>query len=212
MYLGQGLLATSSLQPGQRVTNSYALRVPDTAVAPAELQIATGLYDFTSGERLLLPDGQDTAVIARLPLAPAPGETPNPVDIDFEGQLLLSGYEVAPRRVVGSETLELKLYWQAAETLPTDYTFFAQIVDEDTTRWASQDLTPQPGTNAWPPGEVMELDFTLTLATDTPAGLYPLIVGVYTQDEEGDFDRLQLRTEDGRLTDDFLELTRIRVD
>ena len=212
MYPGQGLLLTSWLEAGQQIVNSYQVQIPPTAVAPAQLEIAAGLYDFTTGERLSLSDGRDTTVLATLDLAPAPGDFPNPIAVEFEDQLRLLGYVIAPRRTTAGETIDLTLHWEAIGPLDTDYTFFAQIVGEDTTRWANDDPKPQPGTSAWDPDEVRALDFTLTLAADTPPGLYPLIIGAYTQTEDGRFERLQIRAEDGRLTDDFLELTHIRVD
>ena len=91
-----------------------------------------------------------------------------------------------------------------------DYTFFAQVVDAETTRWASQDL-PVP-TSQWPVDELVPVPMQLTLREDTPADVYPIILGMYIQTEEGQFERLQRITEDGRPTDDFLELTQLRVD
>ncbi len=52
----------------------------------------------------------------------------------------------------------------------------------------------------------------LTLDPSTPPDTYPLIVGLYTRTAEGGFDRLQQVTPDGRLTEDFLTVTLIRVD
>jgi hypothetical protein len=96
--------------------------------------------------------------------------------------------------------------------LTTNYTFFAQIVDlETTTRWGVAPDLPQP-TADWQVGEVHSLAIPLTVAADTPPDLYPLIIGLYTQSADGKFDRLQMVTEDGRLTDDFLNLTPVRVD
>ena len=54
--------------------------------------------------------------------------------------------------------------------------------------------------------------FTLTLDENTQPGLYPVIVGAYTRDYAGEFDRLQILTPDNRLTNDFVELTRIRIE
>jgi hypothetical protein len=96
--------------------------------------------------------------------------------------------------------------------LDDDYTFFAQIVGEDTVRWASYDFAPPEGTSSWNPGEEQLLSLTLTLDENSVADLYPVIVGAYTRNAEGDFDRLQILTADGRLTDDFLELTKVRID
>ena len=58
----------------------------------------------------------------------------------------------------------------------------------------------------------MPVTLTLHIEPNTPAGVYPIIVGVYTRSDDGGFDRLQTKTEEGRLTDDFLELTPVRVD
>ena len=212
MYLGQGLLLTSWLEPGERITNSYKLTVPETAVAPANLELAVGLYDFNTMERMPVAGEGDVAVVAVVLLETTEGLYPNPVEVNFENELMLLGYEVTPRRAAPGDTVDLTLYWQAQRPLTTDYTFFAQIVDADTTRWASHDITPSVGTSAWPPNEVQTMQLTLPLAADAPPGLYPLIVGVYIQTPDGNFERLQLVTADGRLTDDFLQLTPVRVD
>ena len=124
----------------------------------------------------------------------------------------LLGYNVTPRRIRPGESVDLELYWEAQQALDEDYTFFAQVVDPDTTRWASADFAPPVTTSTWNPEESQRLVVTLKLAEETPPAVYPLIVGAYTRDEEGGFDRLQRVTADGRLTDDFLILTPIRVD
>ncbi|MCB9430805.1 MAG: DUF2142 domain-containing protein [Ardenticatenaceae bacterium] len=210
MYPGQGLLATQLLQPGQRWVDSYRLQLPQTAVAPATLDLTIGLYDFNTFERLPLASGQDALHLADIALEPVPGETPNPIHVNFENELTLIGFELSPRRVQPGETVSLTLYWEGQRPLTTDYTFFAQIVGEDTTRWAAQDL-PVP-TSRWPANQPQRVTFSLPLRDDTPANTYPIILGVYTQTADGGFDRLQTVTEDGRLTDDFFLLTLIRVD
>ena len=212
MYLGQGLLLTSWLDPGQRLVNSYKLRVPSTTIAPAQLDVAVGLYDFHSGERLLTEQGNEFAVISKAQLKPMAGTTPNPVSINFEDKLQLTGFDLQPRRVMPGESIELVLYWQPLQELDTDYTFFAQVVDDDTTRWAFFDFEPPEGTSSWNPGDVTSMPLTLTVDKNVAPGLYPLIIGIYTQDSMGNFDRLQILTADDRLTDNFLELTQLRVD
>lgn len=211
MYLGQGLLLTSWLQPGERLTNSYKLTVPETAVAPANLDVVIGLYDFNNGERLST-ETSDSAVVAKLLLQPAAGSFPNPQAVNFEDELELVGYEIEPRHTAAGEVVNLTLYWEALRPLTNDYTFFAQIVDEDTTRWASHDYTPSEGTSSWLLDTANSIEMTLQLNPETLPGLFPLIIGAYTQTEAGDFDRLQIKTADGRLTDDFLQLTPVRVD
>lgn len=212
MYPGQGLAATSLMTAGQTIVNDYVLRVPPTAIAPAELELLVGLYDFETGERLVTVTGDDTVRLAELPLEPAEGPWPNPVAIRFENGIDLVGFALQPRRLAPGELTLLTTYWRANAPLADDYTFFAQIVDEDTTRYGANDSLPPTPTSAWQPGEVVELTMPLDLSAGTPPGAYPLIVGLYTRAADGGFDRLQLLTDDGRLTDDYLPLTLIRVD
>jgi hypothetical protein len=210
MYPGQGLLATRLLEPGQRLTDHIVLQVPETAIAPAEMALTVGLYDLATGERMLTAEGMDALAISKVLLNPVSGAVPNPIKVDFEDQLEVVGFEVDRRRVTQAEPIRLTLYWQSRRPLDTDYTFFAQLVDDDTTRWASQDISFP--TSSWAPGETQSTEFELVLDENVPAGVYPLIIGVYTRTADGGFDRLQTLTDEGRLTDDFLLLTHIRVD
>jgi hypothetical protein len=210
MFLGQGLLSTQLLTPGQQVLNRYHLQVPETAIAPVELSLKVGLYDYLSGERLVLEDGEDSLTLASLNLEPIKGAVSNPLNINFENELNLVGFNIEPRKLGRSDMADLTLFWRPLRKLETDYTFFAQVVDSDTTRWASQDL--QQPTRSWTAGDLEVLELQLQLSEETPAGLYPVIVGVYTRTEEGAFDRLQTVTSEGRLTDDFLALTHIRIE
>lgn len=209
MFLDQGLRPTSLLRQDETIFNYYQIRIPETAVAPADLTLTVGLYNFATGARLPVADGGDAVNLAILELEPLPGEFPNATAVNFEDELELVGFEVNPRRVAAGETIDVTLYWRAQRPLDTDYTFFAQVVGPDTTRYAAQDL-PAP-TSQWPVGEAQPVPLTLTLAADTPPETYPLIVGAYTATEETPFDRLQIITPDGRPTDDFLRLTPVRV-
>jgi len=183
-----------------------------------------GLYDFATCpacERLPIthsapaaPDG-DAVQIGEVALTAVPGAYPNPTSINFGNELELVGFALTPRRVPPGETVDLTLYWRALRPLAQNYTFFAQVVDEDTTRWAAQDVSseslPRP-TSQWPIGEVQSVSMPLTLAADTPPDVYPIIIGLYTL-EEGQFKRLQLVTANGRITqDDMLTLTLLLVE
>ncbi len=208
MFLDQGLQPTTLLEPGETIINYYQLQIPETAVAPAKLELTVGLYDFTSFERLPLTGGQDSVVLDIISLEPAPGDVPNPTLVNFENELELVGFALSPRQVAAGDTVDLTLYWRAKRPLTTDYTIFAQVVDEDTTRWASQDLS-QP-TSSWAERDLQMVQMSLPLSSDTPAKVYPVIIGLYTV-EEGQFNRLQIIAADGRPTDDFLRLTLLRV-
>ena len=115
-------------------------------------------------------------------LTAVPGETPNPLSVHFEKGFELVGYELNPRQTNASETVDLTLYWRLNEAIAEDYTFFAQVVDAETTRWASQDL-PVP-TSQWPVGELVPVPMQLSLREDTPGNVYPVIIGMYIQTED----------------------------
>ena len=210
MYHGQGLRPTSLLKPGQDLTTFYRLRVPETAVSPAELELTIGLYDFDTGERVFLDNGQDALMLAQLPLAAAAGQYPNALSVNFHNEFELVGYSPSSRQTQPREPIDLTLYVRPLRPLTTDYTFFAQILADDATRWAAVDL-PLP-TTQWAEGEVQTITLPLLPTDETPSGVYPLILGMYTRSNDGGFQRLQLVAEDGRITqEDFLRLTWVRV-
>ena len=219
MYPGQGLLPTSLLAPGERLVTQHRVAVPATASAPADLSLALGFYDFQTCpacERLPLTDAGrleavgDALILEDVTLSAIPGETPNPVSVDFESGFTLVGYELSERRLRPGAPLELTTYWQLAAPVDADYTLFAQVVDDDTTRWAGVDVA-QP-TSLWPTEAVIPVTVPLTIDATTPSDVYPVIIGLYTLGDDGSFQRLQRITPDGRPTDDFLELTLLRVD
>jgi hypothetical protein len=210
MFPGQGLVATRLLAPGDSVTDRYVLTVPTTALAPAELTMSVGLYDFQTGERLKAGDGLEAPEVAQVSLAPLTGAAPNPLSVNFEDKLELVGFDMSERRLVPGEAAQLNLYWRPMGDLDVDYTLFAQIVGEDTTRWASQDLPLL--TSEWSLGDVQKVSLAMDVSPEAPAGVYPLIIGLYTRSGDGAFIRLQTVTAEGRLTDDFLPLTHVRID
>ena len=109
--------------------------------------------------------------------------------------------------------MELVLYWKGKQPLTTNYTFFAQLVGDENKRWGSSDFAPPKGTASWAVGDVQEIHMPIPIAADTPADVYPIHLGVYTQTADGGFQRLQLVSPDGRITqDDHLLLTKVRID
>lgn len=97
------------------------------------------------------------------------------------GALLLEGFR-HPGSVRAGATLPLALYWQAARTLPADYTVFVHLVDAQGAKLAQRDLPPLEGrvpTSQWTPGELVRDDQDLAVPAETPPGTYRLVVGMY---------------------------------
>ncbi len=212
MYHGQGLRPTSLLTAGEELQTFYRLFVPPTAVSPADLMLMVGLYDVITGERLPATDGRDAIALQPIALQPIPGEYPNATAVNFMNELELLGYTLQPRQTQPGGAVTVTLYVQARRPLRYDYSFSVQAVNlQDTTRWGSHDQTLP--TSTWAPGQVQTVEMPFTLAADTPPEVYPLILVIYRQAEDGSWPRLQLVAADGRITqDNFLLLTYLRVD
>ncbi|MEM9774680.1 MAG: glycosyltransferase family 39 protein [Chloroflexota bacterium] len=209
MYMSQGLTPTSFMFPPRNYPSRFDVRLSNTMVAPAQLDVIVGLYDFATGERATLPNGEDHIIIGTVNVVAREGETPNPVRVNFENKFELIGYQIEPRRVSAGDTVTVTAYWRSTARISTDYTFFGQFVGDNNTRWAAVDLG-QP-TTTWQRGDIQEIKMEMNLQPDTPPGVYPLRLGIYSF-EDGAFTNLQRVTEDDRLTDDFINLTVIRVE
>ena len=133
-----------------------------------------------------------------------------PLDVDFNRQLTLTGYQVNPALVPGSP-LTLTLFWQADAPIDVDFTVFVQLVDAENNIVAQKDSKPQEGhygTPYWQPGEQIIDAHTLLIPTDTPPGEYALLVGLY---DPATGYRLQILDEAGKFASDYIQLQTITV-
>ncbi|MBL8144977.1 MAG: glycosyltransferase family 39 protein [Anaerolineae bacterium] len=216
VYPGEGLLAASDLAAGQSWDNPIAIPVPDTALAPMTLTVEAGWYHLPTGERLMLADGSETVTLGEAELVPrsALHDAPNPVSVNFGGQLELIGYEVSDLSPAAGEQFDVTFYWRALQPIAEDYVVFTHLLDPATTTiYAGSDAQPAGWTrptSAWQPGEIIADTHTLTVNPDTPPGIYELELGAYLP-HDGRFDRLRVWTPDGGMANDFTLLTRLRA-
>ena len=217
MYPGQGLYPTSLWSTGDAIANRYVLPLPETAFAPNQAQLEVGLYDFTTGERLLAygPDGEllgDNARFHEIAILPR-DETgvPNPVNFNFGNRIALVGYDMDRRTASPGETIHLTLYWQALAEMEENYSVFAHVLGEENRIWAQKDNWPQGGdapTSTWEPGQTIVDDYELVINPDTPPDVYEVEIGLYLA---ATGDRLRIIGEGGRLLDDRVLLSKVRV-
>jgi hypothetical protein len=76
---------------------------------------------------------------------------------------------------------------------------------------AQQDGAPVCGrrpTNTWYPGELIEDAYKIPIALDAPAGVYPLYVGMYSEE---DLMRLPVLNTEGSSTDDKIQVTDLEI-
>lgn len=211
-YPGEGTLATTLLHPGQTFADRYVIPLPAATYSPAAAQIRVGLYDLLDGLRLPIVGDGDEVTLVPLPIRARPGNIPNAVRQNFGNLVQLAGYDMGTRVLRPGETLRVTLYWQALAPIHVNYSVFVHVRGEGESIWARQDAWPQKGaapTATWRVGDLITDMYELTLKPDTPPGMYDVEVGLYASST---IKRLQLITDDGRLTDaDFIYLSIIRV-
>jgi hypothetical protein len=133
-----------------------------------------------------------------------------PLAVDFNRQIRLTGYHLNQPLTPGSE-LKLTLFWQVEAPIQVDFTVFVQLVDGASRILAQGDGRPQAGfypTPAWQSGETIVDQHSFTLPGDIPAGQYDLLVGLY-EAETGL--RLQILDDDGLFQSDHVRLTNVQV-
>jgi len=210
MFPGQGLWPTSQMRMADVIPSRYLIRLPPTAYAPDTLTVEVGVYDFDSGERLRAADGRDSLRLGPIELRRDAGTVPNPVSYDLGGQIELMGYDMDRRVAAPGQTIKLTLYWRAKSSMSIDYTVFTHVLQPPQTLWAGMDKPLLPPTTAWSAGQVVSDTYDLTLKPETPPGVYEVEIGVY-DGSSPTFERLRIVTDDGRITDNFILLSRVRV-
>jgi hypothetical protein len=230
----QGTVATSRLSEDDLSNyeprpNLFAVRVPDYALAPAQLSVYLGLYDRLTGERMIDTNtGDDELFVGTIQIEPRLSDidVPNPVRMNFGNQAELIGYEVSRTAVQQGEPLKVTLYWRAIRPMTTDYRVFVQVLQPDSTNvfarsdgmpaaWTRPTSTWRVGSAEDPVGEIIVDEHTLIVPNDAPPGMWQLRVGMYElieQDGTQEFRRLRAIYPDGSQPLDYLDLTRIRFD
>lgn len=207
MYPGQGAWPTSQLRVGDIIASRYVLNIPSTAYAPDTLTWEVGVYEFAGGRRLPTAAGGDNLRFGSLGLAGRSGDAPNPINVNVGNQLDLIGYALDRRSAAPNESIHLTLYWRARANMSIDYTVFTHVLQPPETIWAQHDKALPP-TSGWSIGQVVSDTYTLTIKPETPPGVYEIEVGVY---EPQHFERLRVITDDGRITENFVLLSKVRV-
>ena len=124
-----------------------------------------------------------------------------PLDISWDGQIKLLGYDLPREEVAPGEEINLTLYWTPLQEMETRYTAFVHLlgppnVEDGSPIWGQKDSEPCHGfypTAVWREGEIIRDQISFAVAADTPPGVYELSVGFYTWP---DFQRLPVGEDD----------------
>ena len=180
VYPGGGLIATSDSQMGDTWNNRIAVKIPEGIYTPQDLDVYIGFYDLPTADRMPLvgtsdriDSAQNRFYLGQIQLATPPGSVPNPVHVDFGGQMTLLGYEISDRSLPPGATTDITLYWSARHALATGYTVSIQIIDPDParlTKAAQDDRPPNPPVTEWTPGATVSETRALTITPDAAPG------------------------------------------
>jgi hypothetical protein len=219
-YPGQGLLATSIMEPGLRWTDRYVIWLDETTYAPSRAGLEVGLYDAESGERPPIRIEQGDALVVEnalrfqsLQVEPHPGDIPNPLLFSFEDKIALIGWDVDRRMIPAGEALQLTLYWECLAPMQYDYQISAQVVRADRRKAAQSDMAPGGvPTSDWVEGQrIIDLR-ELPIDPGAPPGGYEIVVSAYGWESPDAIKRLRIVDSQGYvLPGDSLTLGQVRV-
>ncbi|HEY4723578.1 MAG TPA: hypothetical protein VII92_17115, partial [Anaerolineae bacterium] len=211
MFPGQGLWPTSQMRVGDIIPSDYVLNLAATAYAPDQLIWEVGVYDksLPTEPRLRASTGGDNVRFGAIDLQPGVGSVPNPLAYNFGNQIDLIGYSLDRRAASPNDTLHLTLYWRARSAMSIDYTVFTHVLQRPETIWAQKDQPLSPPTSSWAIGQVISDTYDLKIKPETLPGVYEIEVGLYNP--LNNFERLRLITDDGRITENFVLLSKVRV-
>jgi 4-amino-4-deoxy-L-arabinose transferase-like glycosyltransferase len=218
-FPARGLVSTTQLQAGDGWRERYLIALPTTAYAPDRLEVAVGLYETATGERLPrvdsgTPTGSDTIHFGEIALVPRDEGLGNQIDVRFGPGIALTGYELSDLVVSSGGSLEVTLSWLCTAPLPTDYTISVQLIDAHWNKAGQSDSWPLDGeapTSAWKTGRTIEERRTLEIGPDAVPGTYDLRLAIYYVDESGDLVHLPVRLSNDTMATKSVVLTTIRV-
>ena len=183
-FPGGGNYGTSLWRKSDLFVDRHWISIPDQLEAPNILLLVAGLYDLTAMKPLLVDHGAG-ADFVRLPdieiLLCEVGhlDAGQPTEVVAGDLFRIDRYQIDRIREPAQVVVRLEVSVLRKPEL--DYTFFVHLVQGD--KIIAQDDRQPFGevcpTRVWLEGERYVFDLTITPPTDTPAGEYELIGGVY---------------------------------
>jgi hypothetical protein len=108
----------------------------------------------------------------------------HPLDVRFDGEIHLLGFDLERDVLLPGEALSATLYWRLSAPVDSGAKVFLHLYDAQGSLGPQADGWPVFGTRppyTWQVGEIVADRRTLTLSPDMPAGRYSLEVGLYDQ-------------------------------
>jgi len=178
----RGTLAIAPQSPtawpsGHRYVSHYAPRTsPYLGNGPCTLVI------HLSEERSVIVGTVDLAARGRRFELPDQPQVAASIDLERFGRLIGISTTLTGASLRAGESLEVTLFFAAAQAAGRDYTVFVHAVGPDGRVWAQSDLWPEAGnapTASWVERQIIVDTHHLALPADAVAGSYTLVMGMY---------------------------------
>lgn len=210
----------SQWQPGQLIMGQSGITIPSQA---DEEQYELHLSLIEPDTQVELPvgwlPGRRYLPLGMVAVKPWSKETElprisHPLRADFGQPTLVEfhGYETSSTEIAPGETVDISLIWRSAvDSIPSSYTVFLHLVDEQEQILAQGDGLPMGGfrpTTSWRREEVIIDDHTIQVPADLAPGTYNLWVGLF---DPATNERLPIFTDGGQQPDNRLLLERVQI-
>jgi hypothetical protein len=181
-WLGRPVMSsypTSEWMAGEIVRDPWFLELPE-GISAGDYSLQLTLFDAETQSAVDQVSLGDVSAIERRReyAVPSMQET---VGVGLDDRVTLLGYDLFSEPITGGGRLQLKLYWQAQQTMNTSYTVFVHLLSPDGTVVAQHDDLPVGGTiptDDWAVGEVVADQHFMEFSA-LPSGEYRLIAGMY---------------------------------
>jgi hypothetical protein len=137
--------------------------------------------------------------------SPTAGGIPDftPREANFQNGIELRGFDAFKTTYRPGESLQVSLFWQAAQPIRERYKAFVRLVGSqwnpstNNPLWGQLDHDPGDGstqTTKWTVGNIVEDQYLFHVASNTPSGTYQIEVGMYLASSG---ERTPILTKDG---------------
>ncbi len=193
---------------GQLAPQTYRLTAP-AAGGPFALALLPpgGLGQTAAVCGWLQPPGQSCG----LPPVRLAGEALQETAVNYASQILLRKATLETASARPGDFVQVKLEWQALQSITEDYTVFVHLVGPDGRLYGQVDFWPAGGTqktSEWKAGQVIEDPYRVQLSYAAPPGAYTVHVGFYLL---ATMERLPVLNAEGTPIDDHAFLTGLTV-
>jgi hypothetical protein len=170
-------IPTRNWPPGLYLRNPLHLTLP-AELPPIRYDVTVGIYDRSSGERLIIwPDGETIFKVGSIWLTSPPPHLPAKPLAHF-GPAITLWQIVYP--AAGEDGLVL--YWQTGQPLHRDYSIFIHLLDAQGNLLGQADGVPYAGLyplSNWQPGQIIMDRRVLTPLPPDRTALAMIAIGIY---------------------------------